>query len=155
MLGRACIAGVVGSMIVMGAACLGAPAPPTPEPPIVREDVPPTPTPDGESSPAATASPPPSPAMPTTLTSTERVRVVGAGKEGVNLRAQPGAAGARLKGLFDGVELEVIGPDSSEDGRTWRNVRDPADRTEGWVAGEFLAPPSGAPASPPASTPAR
>jgi hypothetical protein len=121
---------------------------------MTRADVLRTPTLDGEPGPDSTASPSPSPAMPTTLGSAERVRVVGAGEEGVNLRAQPGTAGARLKGLFDGVELEVIGADSSADGRTWRNVRDPSDRTEGWVAGEFLGPATGSPASPPADKPA-
>src|SRR6266496_674919 len=69
----------------------------------------------------------------------EHVSVVGAGTEGVNLRRKPGTAGARLKGLFDGVELDVIGPDRQVDGRAWRTVRDPADRSEGWMAAEFLA----------------
>jgi hypothetical protein len=91
------------------------------------------PSPASSSSPTAVSSP--EPAGPS-----ERVHVVGAGTEGVNLRREPGPAGARLKGLFDGAELEVIGPDRGLDGRTWRNVRDPADRTGGWVAAEFLAP---------------
>jgi len=83
----------------------------------------------------------------------EHVRVVGAGTEGVNLRRKPGTAGARLKGLFDGVELDVIGPDRQVDGRAWRTVRDPADRSEGWMAAEFLAPPTSAPSSPSSPTP--
>ena len=72
---------------------------------------------------------------------TEPVRVVGAGAERVNRRAASGTTGARLKGLVDGTQLEVIGPDRTVAGRTWRNVRDPADRSEGWVAAEFVAPP--------------
>ena len=68
------------------------------------------------------------------------MRVVGAGAEGVNLRAEPSASGARLKGLFDGAELELLGQDAEADGRNWHNVRDPTDRSEGWVAAEFLEP---------------
>jgi hypothetical protein len=45
-----------------------------------------------------------------------------------------------LKGLFDGAELELLGEDVEADGRTLRNVRDPADRSEGWVAAELLGP---------------
>jgi len=48
--------------------------------------------------------------------------------------------GLRLKGLFDGTELELLGEDVEADGRTWRNVHDPTDHSEGWVAAEFLDP---------------
>jgi hypothetical protein len=68
------------------------------------------------------------------------VRVVGAGPEGVNLRAEPGTGGARLKGRFDGAELELLGREVQADGRAWREVRDPTDRPEGWVAAELLGP---------------
>jgi SH3-like domain-containing protein len=68
------------------------------------------------------------------------VRIVGAGADEVNLRAEPGVNGARLKGLVDGAELELLGEDAEVDGRTWRHVRDPADGAEGWVAAELLGP---------------
>ena len=130
-LGAAC---VMSAATLVVTACLGGPAPPTLMP-------------TAASSPAAwppAASPSPA-ALPAALQAGDgRVRVVGAVAEGVNLRADPSPAGARLKGLFDGVELELIGPDRAADGRVRRHVRDPADRSEGWVAGEFLAPATGA-----------
>ena len=114
--------------MVAGTGCLAGPPGATLTPPA-----PPVPWP----SPVVEASPPSVPAE------AGRVRVMGAGAEGVNLRAEPSPTGARLKRLFDGVELELIGPDHAADGRVWRHVRDPADRSEGWVAGEFLAPATG------------
>ena len=109
--------------------------------------MPPTLTPTAASSPAAwppAASPSPAASPAALQAGAGRVRVVGAGAEAVNLRAEPSPAGPRLKGLFDGVELELVGPDRTADGRVWRHVRDPADRSEGWVASEFLAPATGA-----------
>jgi SH3-like domain-containing protein len=117
----AVIAGVVALLVVLGAACLATP-PPTPEVPFSL-DARPAPT--------------------TGAVRPERVRVVGAGAGRVNLRAEPGPAGARLKGLVDGAELEVVGPDRAVQGRTWRNVRDTSDGAEGWVSAEFLAPTDG------------
>ena len=115
---------MVALLAVLGAACLAAPPAPTPEVPFSLEDQPlpmaGEPEPPGQS---------------------DRVRVAGAGAAGVNLRAEPGMTGARLKGLFDGTELEVLGPDRQVGGNTWRNVRDPSDRSEGWVAAEFLTSP--------------
>ena len=139
-------AGVVGMLVVLimvGSACFGRPSPP-PEPAVLREASPvssPTPAPSPV---AAVVNPSLIPAgVPSPVASpvgAPRVRVMGAGAEGVNLRAEPGANGARLKGLFDGAELELLGEDAEADGRTWRRVRDPADRSEGWVAAEFLGP---------------
>ena len=42
--------------------------------------------------------------------------------------------------MSGGTELEVLGLDVEVGGRTWRNVSDPADRSEGRVAAEFLDP---------------
>jgi hypothetical protein len=128
------MAGVLGSLVVVGAACLGGMLAPTPEPPLVLREAPPSPT----------AAPAPSPvakpmASPVAAAS-RRGRIVGAGQEAVNLRAEPGTRGARLKGLVDGVELELLGHEVEMNGRTWRDVRDPADGAEGWVAAEFLGP---------------
>jgi len=122
MLLRAGLVGVVALLAVLGAACLAAPPAPTPEVPFSPEDRPPLVADESEA-----------PGQ------SELVQVIGAGTAGVNLRAEPGMTGARLKGLFDGTELELIGPDRLVDGQTWRHVRDPSDRTEGWVATEFLA----------------
>jgi hypothetical protein len=64
-------------------------------------------------------------------------------------------SGTRLKGLFDGAILEMIGPDREADGRTWRNVRDASDRTEGWIAAEFVASPTASPDSLASPSPSR
>jgi hypothetical protein len=69
------MAGVLGLLVVVGAACLGGILAPTPEPPLVLREAPPSPTP-----------------------------VTGASWE-------PGTRGARLKGLFDGAVLELLGHD--------------------------------------------
>ena len=119
----AALAGLVALLVVVGVACLAAPPAPTPEVPFTQEDRP---------APAAGG------AGPAGLR--ERVRVSGAGAQTVNLRAEPGTSGARLKGLVDGIELELVGPDRTADGKAWRNVRDPSDGQEGWVSAEFLAP---------------
>ena len=123
MLLQAGVAGAIALLVVLGAACLATPSAPTPEAPFSLEDY-----------------PPPITAVATPQGQPERGRVVGASTGGVNLRAKPGLTGPRLKGLFDGTELEVIGPDSMVEGTTWRNFRDPSDRSEGWVAAEFVAP---------------
>ena len=60
--------------------------------------------------------------------------------QGANLRVEPGTGAPRVKTIREGVELEVVGPDRTADGRVWRNVRDPADGASGWVAAEFVAP---------------
>ncbi len=138
MLLRAGLAGGVALIVVLGAACLATPPAPTPEVPFSIEDYPPPVT--GGAAPPGQA---------------ERVRVVGTGTGGVNLRAKPGLTGPRLKRLFEGTELELIGPDSTVDGMTWRNVRDPSDRSEGWVATEFVAPVTASPAPSAPSKPSR
>jgi hypothetical protein len=121
---RAALAGVVASLIVLGIACQARRPAPTPGVPFSAEGQPVAATGAAERS-----------GRP------ERVRVVGAGTEGVNLRATPGTAGARLRRLFDGAQLELIGPDRTIEGREWRHVRDPFGRSEGWVAADFLASP--------------
>jgi hypothetical protein len=126
MLLRAALAGVIALLVLLGVACLMAPPVPTPEAPFRPEDQPVAAS--GDAEPAGRR---------------EQVRVTGAGAETVNLRAEPGMAGRRLKALVDGVELELLGPDRTADGRIWRHVRDPSDGVEGWVSAEFLAPVTG------------
>jgi Bacterial SH3 domain len=120
---RASVAGMLGALLAIGVACL------TPEPIVLREARPVS-SPTLAPSPVAAASPRAGP----------RARVVGARADEVNLRAEPSINGVRLKGLSDGTELELLGREVEVRGRTWRNVRDPADQTEGWVAAEFLNP---------------
>jgi hypothetical protein len=125
------MAGMLVALIVVGVACL------TPEPIVLRDAqsvLSPTPAP----SPVAAAAP--SPAAAASPVRPPRVRVVGAGAGGVNLRAEPSVSGARLKELSDGTELELLNRDVEVAGRTWRNVCDPSDQSEGWVAVEFLGP---------------
>src|SRR6187397_1742076 len=121
MLARTSMAGMLGVLIVVGAACL------TPEPTVLRE----APS-------VSSTTPAPSPVAAASPVRRPRVRVVGQGGGEVNLRAEPNVGGARLKGLSDGTELELLGRDVELGGRTWRNVRDPVDLSEGWVAAQFL-----------------
>jgi hypothetical protein len=129
------VAGVLSALIAVAATYLGGTLLSTPEVTVLRE-----------ASAVSSLSPAPSPvaAAATELAPRERdgrvVRVVGAGADGVNLRAEPSLSGARLKELSGGAELELLGLDVEVRGRTWRRVRDPADRSEGWVVAELLGP---------------
>ena len=105
-------------------------------PPLV-----PTPTAAQAVPPTAAPAPPPTQPAPEptpTVTAGQRVQVTGAGDEGVNMRAEPSTSAPRVKRLLDGSQLEIIGEDRQADGRAWRNVKDPADGSVGWVAAEFL-----------------
>ena len=135
---RAVLAGVMAWVVVVGVACLTAPPAPTPEVPF---------TPGDHPAPAAGEA--------GSAGQRGRLRVSGAGGETVNLRAEPGTSGMRLKGLVDGVELELVGPDRLADGKTWRRVRDPSDGLEGWVSAEFLAPVASSSAPSPSLKPSR
>lgn len=104
---------------------------------------------------APTASPVAAAVAPPTSTPTvERVRVTGVGAEGLNMRGEPSTSSRVVKRISDGAELIVIGPSREADGRAWRNVRDPADGADGWVAAEFMGPMTAeaAPQAPVAST---
>ena len=129
---RATVAGMLGALIVVGVTWLGGAALSTPERTVLRE-APAMSSPTLAPSPVAAAS-------PVGVHRVRSVRVVGAGASEVNLRAEPHLSGARLKGLSDGVELELLGLEVEVGGRTWRRVRDPADHSEGWVAAELLGP---------------
>ena len=129
---RASVAGMLGVLIVVGVTWLGGTALSTPEPTVLRE-APAVSSPTPAPSPVAAASPVSVPRVRT-------VSVVRAGASEVNLRAEPRLSGPRLKGLSDGVELELLGLEVEAGGRTWRRVRDSTDGSEGWVAAEFLGP---------------
>ncbi|MDP8923825.1 MAG: SH3 domain-containing protein [Chloroflexota bacterium] len=68
-----------------------------------------------------------------------RLRVVNTENQGVRLRQRPSTEGQILRSLPEGTVVEVVGPDESADGITWRNVREPGGAV-GWVAAEFVAP---------------
>jgi hypothetical protein len=87
---------------------------------------------------APVVQPTPIPAPPIATPAPERVKVSFANGSGVNLRAQAGERGQRLKTMPEGSTLDVIGTDTTADGIVWRNVRD-ASGTSGWMAGKFLA----------------
>lgn len=102
-----------------------------------------TPIPSVAQQAAPTSAPAPPAAKPAekpvAATSTQRVRVAGAGADGVNMRTEPSTTAARVKLLRDGAQLEIVGEDRQADGRTWRNVKDGADGATGWIAAEFVA----------------
>jgi SH3-like domain-containing protein len=128
------MAGALGALVVVGVASLGVAPVLTPAPVLVLREAPPSPTVALTASLVAVASP------SSVVARSRRARIVGAGQEEVNLRAEPGTRGARLKGLVDGTELEVLGHEVEMNGRGWKDVRDPTDGAEGWVAAEFLGP---------------
>ena len=104
----------------------------------------------GTAAPAAGTAASPGPTGGAVPRGTERVRVANSEGQGANLRAEPSASAARVKTAREGTELDVVGPNREVDGRTWRNVRDPADGASGWIVAELLAtlPPGAAAASP-------
>ena len=132
---------------------LPAPAPLSSPPAALSTPIPP---PEARPSPAAAAPtralPAAAPPAPSAARGPERVRVGNSDGQGANLRAEPGASGARLKTIRDGAELEVIGQDRQVEGRTWRNVRDPSDGASGWVVAELLVAASPAQAAAPTGT---
>jgi hypothetical protein len=127
LLARACAAGALGLLSVVGGVGLGLMQR---SPPLVLHEAPRLPTSAPASNPVDGATP--------VVAPPRRGRIVGAEGEEVNLRAEPGTRGARVKGLSDGAELELLGHEVETNGRTWRDVRDPTDGVEGWVAADFL-----------------
>lgn len=133
--------GVVGlsSSLSLGGSILMALPAPTPLPIIVPTFtdtlVPPTAT---AVTPSATPSPPPSathsPIPSATPTQTFGV-VLGTGGFGVMLREAPN--GNPIRGLFEGVEVEIIGGPLLIEDETWWQVRTSEDE-EGWVLSSFI-----------------
>lgn len=121
----------------------------------------PTPAPT-QPQPPPTVAPSPAAEKPAAAApAAQRLRVTGAGAEGVNMRAEPSTTASRVKLLRDGAELELAGEDRQADGRTWRNVTDPSDGATGWIAADFVvaadsppAPVAPGVALPPAAKPA-
>jgi hypothetical protein len=84
----------------------------------------------------------------------ERARVVNTEGQGANMRAEPSPNATLVRTIREGSELELIGAEREGGGRRWRNVRDSASGTSGWIVSELLAPLAPAPsAAPPAASP--
>lgn len=69
----------------------------------------------------------------------ERLRVAGTDGDGVNLRAAPSASAALVKTIPEGAVLQALGAPRQNEGRSWRNVREP-EGASGWVAAEYVVP---------------
>jgi SH3-like domain-containing protein len=69
----------------------------------------------------------------------ERLRVVGTDGEGVNLRTAPSVSARLIKTLPEGLVVQAQGDPRQNEGRTWRNVREP-EGASGWLAAEFVVP---------------
>lgn len=68
-----------------------------------------------------------------------KLKVVGTGKLGLNMRSNAGTTHARVKTLPEGSVVEIVGESPIEaNGFTWYQIRDEAGTT-GWVAGRFLS----------------
>ncbi len=98
------------------------------------------PTPEPAPPPAAPALPAPEP----TSEPPEFVRVVNTAGQGVILRREPSTRAPRVAARAENTILQVVGPDTTAEGRVWRQVQD-AQGNRGWVPADFLAP---APAPP-------
>lgn len=81
----------------------------------------------------------------------ERVRVVNADGGSVNVRAEPSTSATVVTQVSEGTALDVVGPDSDAEARTWRNVRT-SDGQTGWIASTLLET-IPAPPAPPAPSP--
>jgi hypothetical protein len=68
-----------------------------------------------------------------------RLKVMNTEGQGANMRQRPSTTAPVLRTLSEGAVVEAIGSETSAEGRSWRNVRDPGGAT-GWVASDLLAP---------------
>lgn len=82
---------------------------------------------------------PPAPDQPLPLSQEEFVRIANTGGVGVFIRREPRPGAAGILAHREGVILRVVGPDTTSDGRVWRQVED-SQGVRGWTPGEFLVP---------------
>jgi hypothetical protein len=123
------------------AACGGAPTTPTPT--AAPPTLPPLPT--------ATFGPSPTSGSnilipiltPTTGTGEGRLVVINTEGDGANLRTDPSRTAQSIAIVPEGDMLDVVGPDRTADGITWKNVRDRLGNS-GWMSAGFLGPPGSA-----------
>jgi hypothetical protein len=87
--------------------------------------------------PTATPLPP-----PTATPEPEYVAIGNSAGDNVALRAEPRADGKKLIALPPRTLLQVIGADTTTDGKLWRNVRTTGDSPLiGWILAQYLVPP--------------
>lgn len=79
--------------------------------------------------------------LPTAAGTTNLV-VGNTGGDGVWLRRSPAMAD-KVRAWPDGTPMQVVGADTAAEGKTWKNVKDPAGNV-GWIPAEYLVPPSAA-----------
>ena len=86
--------------------------------------------------------PEPSPTFPPTLAAApaaEFVRIANTGGAGAFIRREPRTGAPGIVAYRDGTILRIVGPDSTVDGRVWRQVEDQRGN-RGWTPREFLVP---------------
>ena len=114
----------------------GRPDPASAPPPIVAASpVPASPSPAALGSPVVIG-----PAASPSPVAIGRARVANTDGQGANMRQRPTTTAPVVRSIPDGTVVEIIGADQQAEGRTWRNVRDPAEGASGWIAAEFLGP---------------
>jgi hypothetical protein len=116
------------------------PRPAGPRPTAVLWTATPVPTPTITPTPTATLAPP-TPTAVSGITIGSRVRIVGTGGVGLNLRRDAGLSHDRVDVAGEGEVLIVAGGPREADGLTWWLLRDEANPIrEGWGAANYLQP---------------
>lgn len=130
-----------------------------PTPTIIRLTAPPSPVPSATADlPTPTSIPTLTPvptrdlaSPPDEVTVGFYAQVSGTGQAGLTIRGGPSTDNVRIQRAAEGTMMLVIGGPEAGGEFTWWQVR-LLDGTEGWVAGDFLAP-AAAPGSEPTSEP--
>jgi hypothetical protein len=121
--------------------CAG--TPPTPTPTSGPPTLPPLPTATFGPSPTAGSSilvPILTPTAEGAAAAGDRLVVINTEGDGANLRTDPSRTAQSIVIVPEGDTLDVVGPDRTADGITWKNVRDRLGNT-GWMSAGFLGPP--------------
>lgn len=144
------IAGVVLALVLVSAMLAREPlATNLPTPTIIRLTAPPTTAPTATvdrptPTPIPTLTPAPTRDLsspPAEITAGYYAAVAGTGTAGLTVRGGPSTNNVRLLRATEGTVMLVIGGPEEAGDFTWWQVR-LLDGTEGWVAGEYLAPAS-------------
>jgi hypothetical protein len=133
---RILLSGIAGALLT---ACGGSSPPPTPTlapPPTLV----PLPTATFGPSPTTGSSILVPIQSPTPNTGSDRLVVINTEGDGANLRTDPSRTAQSLVVVPEGDMLDVVGPDRTADGITWKNVRDRLGNS-GWMSAGFLGPP--------------
>lgn len=132
---RILVSSIVGLLLT---ACGG--SPPAPTPTALPPTLPPLPTATFGPSPTTGSSILLPIGSPTPNTSNDRMVVINTEGDGANLRTDPARTAQSIVIVPEGDMLDVVGPDRTADGITWKNVRDRLGNT-GWMSAGFLGPP--------------